>query len=489
MRRLAGQLTGTLEPCCQAAVASRRWARSRGGAKKSRQTDDILPQELFTPSSAAPSLRQATASASAAFATANTPSISSMRAEIESMRKEKYFEEVIRKEQQAKARTMKAVGSQLQQRRGGQGAASTATILPAVAPSYNVTEGVVGDALKANEWLVGRRIQRDVADVLRPKTQRPGSSNSTSHRDGMRLAELSGVLRAPTLSAANTTVVNDLARRVRDALKRYAPQMELSDVSLRDPLYTAALVDVVQSAPENDLREWLRLGLIDPLWWSDDADAPYPVTNNSSTATALAAEHLEDNVADDLDPLQAALLAGSCSAFVGAASERLTFGDVPPPDIAPAILKAERGDFGSVSEKELRALELFETQSGAGQALTRSLSPSSPLLAALAKRDDNIKKSVEVLERVKRETLLDKQFQEAVEHVNVLHEGRVASMEKLRPNPRPVAASMPYFFGSPRSRPPPAADMNLPAPALSQAERTSIRRKRKLKVLRQRFSS
>lgn len=480
MRRLACQFRDSVDCSAHINSVSRRWARSRGSASKVRQVEEKPAQELFQPTAVAPSLRQPTGSASAAFATANTPTISSMRAEIESMRREKHFEESLRKEQiAAKAQHAKDGGNL--QRGTNQFRQRTEMIVPATAPSYNVTDGAMGEALKANEWLIGRKLQRDISDVLRPKT----SSSSSASSDSARLVELSGVLPAPhSLSAASTKIVEDLSRRVRTALQRYAPSTELSDVGVNDLLYTAAVVDVVQSASDADLRVWLRLGLIDPLWWgaSDDfSESTLPDASSSSAASELLEE-------DSLDPLRAALLAGNCSAFVGAASERLKFGDLPPPDVAPAILKASRGDFGNISEKELRALEGYEKSSGPGQGIARSMSPSSPLLAELAKRDSSIKTSLDVMERVKREALLDKQFQEAVEHVNVLHEGRIASMEKLRPSPRPSAAAVPYFFGSQRSRPPPQADMNLPAPALSPGERQSLRRKKKLMLLRKRFS-
>lgn len=458
-------------------VIARRFARSRGTQKQHARAAGNEPAGVasFSPPSVPPLLRPTRGGVASSqlggFVTADTPSISSLRADIDLMRKERVFEEHIRQTLKKRAddasRQASIANSERSQSHGVLRGPSSAAIGPAAPPPYNITDGAVGDAIKASDWLLNRRIQRDVADVLR----RRKSANS-SDGSSMKLAQMAGVLRAaPSAIGDNSAAVKDLARRVERALKQYAPDSQLNDVSSGDPVYLAAVLDVVHEATDSELRLWLRLGLIDPLWWDD--------------ATVEEVGETGD-VDNDDDPLHVTLSAGRCCSYINAAMQRLAHADMPPPDVSPAVLKAERGDFGDISEKELRALEDFEKQNG--QALGRSFAPSSPLLAQLSKTDAKIQASLDVLERVKRDTLLDSEFQSAVAYVNALHEGRLNSLERVKPKPRTKAAEVPYFFGSNRSRPPPEADMNLPQPSMSREERISLRRRRSLKVLRQRYT-
>jgi hypothetical protein len=468
--------------CGEALViaTARRWARMRT-TKKSRVSnvdhDDHDGTGItFAPSGfASPSLRPAGSQpVVGGFVAADTPSISALRADIDAMRKERTFAEHVRKAQQASK--AEAVETQRHPLR------VMDTVLPVTSPSYNLRDGHVGDAIRASDWLLNQRAERDITDVLRKKKTATSSMSSREH--SLKLARLAGIVRSPSDISANCDAVTSLSEAVQAALARYDTKSALlGDYSSKDPVYLAALLDVILAASHAELKQWLALGVIDPLWW-DDVQIEAPPGDRMSVAER-AGTTTETTDLDD-DPLQVALAASRVGAYVRAVTQSITYGDVPPPDVATAVLKAERGAFGDVSEKELRALEVFEDSNS--RALGRSFAPSSPVLAELGKLDKKVQSSLEVLECVKRNTLLDKDFQDAVEYVNALHEGRQTSRERVRSSQRSSSTEVPYFFGSSRSRLPPAADMNLPEPAPSREEKMRMQRKKKLKQLRQRYS-
>ncbi|KAG5490964.1 hypothetical protein JIQ42_00850 [Leishmania sp. Namibia] len=224
-------------------------------------------------------------------------------------------------------------------------------------------------------------------------------------------------------------------------------------------------------------------------------------------------------------------------------------GDVPPIDLAPTIAKARRRQFDDVTEDELRQLEQYEesavmhlplkkpsTLTGASSdvkaetcnvsipaaMLDRALFPSNRFLNAVAQKDAALRRSLERMERIKRETLLDPEFQEAVrfahtveeasvaphlrgwdssnaDHTNINEDGngtplrairrtvskrdkRAARSRQLRgPMARsPYSAEViPYFYNDMRSIVPPRGAFNLPEPALTKADRAALRGRRR----------
>lgn len=224
-------------------------------------------------------------------------------------------------------------------------------------------------------------------------------------------------------------------------------------------------------------------------------------------------------------------------------------GDVPPIDLAPTIVKTKRRQFDNVTEDELRQLEQYEESAvmhlplkepfpstGESQAvkaepcnvcvpaamLERALFPSNCFLNAVAQKDAALRRSLEQMERIKRETLLDPEFQEAVRFAHAVEEASVAphlrgwgrsdgddgdgSGEEngapLRATRRtvskrekraarshqlrgPMARSpyspevIPYFYNDMRSIVPPRGAFNLPDPAPTKAERAALRGRRR----------
>ncbi|KAG5467202.1 hypothetical protein CUR178_00843 [Leishmania enriettii] len=224
-------------------------------------------------------------------------------------------------------------------------------------------------------------------------------------------------------------------------------------------------------------------------------------------------------------------------------------GDVPPIDLAPTIAKARRRQFDDVTEDELRQLEQYEESAvmhlplkkpsiltGAcsdvkaetcnvsvpAAVLDRALFPSNNFLHAVAQKDAALRRSLERMERIKRETLLDPEFQEAVRFAHTVEEASVAphlrgwdssnadhnkinangngtplrairrtvsKREKRAARSRQLRGPMerspysaeviPYFYNDMRSIVPPRGAFNLPEPALTKADRAALRGRRR----------
>lgn len=247
-----------------------------------------------------------------------------------------------------------------------------------------------------------------------------------------------------------------------------------------------------------------------------------------------------------------------------------TLGGVPTIDLAPALLKVQRHQEGEITQNELRRLEDYEeakrtlqvmvsaqpVEKGVGTRLAEvdvtdalldhALLPSNRFLHAVAQKDERVRRSLEVLERVKRESLLDPAFQSALRVVHVseeesvgpyvrgdsvdnqarrvlgeqqggaheegddddevstalrggggrgrpipLHERRALRRNLLQgPKARPYhAADVPFFFNNVRSFVPPRGHFNLPSPALSREEQAALRGRRRRQGRGNRFFS
>ncbi|KPI84378.1 hypothetical protein ABL78_6559 [Leptomonas seymouri] len=235
-------------------------------------------------------------------------------------------------------------------------------------------------------------------------------------------------------------------------------------------------------------------------------------------------------------------------------------GNVPSIDLAPILVKAQRRQFADITAEELRKLEQYgesaamripafegDLQSSPKEdsvprstpqnkvsipvdvpasILDRAFAPSNSFLSAVAEKDAALKKSLEGMERIKRETLLDPVFQEAVRFAHAIEEASVAphihgvatdlgcsaqtdekgpidnestsrsatrrfvsKRERRAARSRqfrgPMARSpyapelVPYFYNDMRSIVPPRGVFNLPDPTPSKAERAEERGRRR----------
>ncbi|KPA85962.1 putative mitochondrial hypothetical protein [Leptomonas pyrrhocoris] len=241
-------------------------------------------------------------------------------------------------------------------------------------------------------------------------------------------------------------------------------------------------------------------------------------------------------------------------------------GKVPSIDLAPILVKVQRRQFVDITEDELRKLEQNEESASMrlsasmdkpqasppdasvqhptlptkasiqievpASTLDRALTPSNAFLSAVAEKDAALKKSLEGMERIKREALLDPEFQEAVRFAHAVEEASVAphlhglatrsdslaqtdekdakdDKSAFRNDARQVmtkrerraarnrqlrgpmtrspysAEVVPYFYNDMRSIVPPRGAFNLPAPTPTKAERAELRGRRRR--ARQRF--
>lgn len=239
---------------------------------------------------------------------------------------------------------------------------------------------------------------------------------------------------------------------------------------------------------------------------------------------------------------------------------------MPSIDLAPVLAKVERHRYEDITEKELRLLEQYEEKAAfrfsskaspdrsniAGSAsaasnprelstsfLNHAMAPSNTFLYAIAQKDEKLRRSLETLERIKRETLLDPGFQDAVQfahaeeeasvapHFNGMSTGALSAMGSADESAEdstlsgksreaqgklvqlgrvqgraqrshllrgPMARSayapedIPYFYNSVRSIVPPRGAFNLPNPAPTKQERMWSRGQRRKQHRRSRYS-
>lgn len=192
--------------------------------------------------------------------------------------------------------------------------------------------------------------------------------------------------------------------------------------------------------------------------------------------------------------------------------------DLPSVELSPTIEKAMHKNFSDIRRADLDALESYEELrsvklksnesskthlfSISEAILQRALFPSNKFLSAVSKHDISLKKSLDVLERVKRHSLLDPAFQDAVMiskemEKNVERAGSESSsitrqrrkIGIISGSKDPLAqqngvTEMPFFYSSKHNVVPPHGRFSLPSPRLPrEAQRTQRRRRRKENTL------
>lgn len=416
------------------------------------------------------------------FVASEAPSIASIRSEVETLRRRKQEEEAARRLAE-EVKMSKSAASQ-----GASVAAATeaftGTLINNVKPSYSLQDASLQQALAAHDFIARRRCQRDVDDVLRKKKA----------SDSLRLAMMSTRIslcvggdkdRTACMASFQSLLKEKIHSLMSASDDHNKPAATASPVLVEpgDPVHQLATFMIIEEATPDVLRRWIKFGVVDPLWWLSSEELT-AAGGGDAAVSASSGPAGGDELHDERLPSTHESLHRTCE-MVATAATQLKHMDLPPADVAPVILKAEQGQFESVMEKELKALEAYEKSDAKlhGQAW----SCSSPLLKELAKDDPKLRASLDVLERVKRATLFDKKFQEALDYVHALEKARYDSVEKIAPKPRTQAAEVPYFFGSRLSQPPPSADMNLSPPKPSKLEQGKARRRQKIMRLKRRF--
>ncbi|CAJ1992896.1 hypothetical protein - conserved [Leishmania donovani] len=320
-----------------------------------------------------------------------------------------------------------------------------------------------------------------------------------------------------------------------------------------------AWLTVLEGLPDEDIRALWEAGILDAETLLSLLSEPLSDTFSPTERSAVSERTRNDGGQDTSDEdAPAGMLFNEKIKYVQQLHylQEITntireteLGDVPPIDLAPAIVKTKRRRFDDVTEDELRQLEQYEESAamhlplkepfpskGASRVvkaetfnvcvpaamLERALFPSNCFLNAVAQKDAALRRSLERMERIKRETLLDPEFQEAVRFAHAVEEASVAphlrgwdssngddgdvSGEEKGAPPRatrrtvskrekraarshqlrgPMARSpyspevIPYFYNDMRSIVPPHGAFNLPDPAPTKAERAALRGRRR----------
>lgn len=237
-----------------------------------------------------------------------------------------------------------------------------------------------------------------------------------------------------------TRAVDDCGDVLRKHAARYMaalPQLDAEARATRRSLLTsvharltvaggpAARLAAVAAMPDAELAAAVRAGAIEPLAMWEGAAEFSPLPNEffeaRESATALAAE-----------------LAGTAR------------GDHSD-DACAVLAKAKRGNFADISEAELQVLEAHEAR-----ATTGYVQQPNAVLAFVARRDAAVAASLAVMDRVRRSTLADVEFQKAVAHTRALSHQRRGQVRVNARVPDGVSDA-PLFFKSQFTVPPPKA--------------------------------
>jgi hypothetical protein len=219
-----------------------------------------------------------------------------------------------------------------------------------------------------------------------------------------------------------------------------------------------------------------------------DSSPPYKGMNGAGgddeDEIVLGSDDRAGSLASEASALAEALLAlEAAEPIVTTLTEDLS--GVITEDVAATVTKYRRGLYSQISEAELTALEARDEQ--AADTVTDATASPNSFLRAVANRDAKVKQSLDVLDRARRAAVLDPTFQRALEYTNARAQERFSTASGLRVRMRRKAAEVPLFFASPHSRPPPRADVGLPRPKPSPAERAAVRRERRVKKRKRYF--
>jgi hypothetical protein len=511
---------------CSTRHLRRRGSSSTSGASTlSGDGDGTVPaypptrKPVFAESEmrAAPSLTSGLRSGS--FASSPASSLDSVRREIEAMNTEARRAEFRRQLGLQRAREQQREAQQ--QAPGGGGAPvpgeAEGELLSPLLPGlgFDPKQAKVVESTRCRDMLIYNRLLQDAKEVLRRRKEHdivrlmhhaiPEVANSLLARHRGTAAERSSPHKSPTTSKQLDSSDNQrtagsvlpTSEGVRKALYRLRALLVEAEAALGDDIgdddeSSAALATAIDGLTDAELSLLLRAGILDPLALGAGDISFDPAKEREADVIKEEVEpKKEDNVThedDEDDNSQAMMLVDSPRRLaevieaVEAAEPLVTaladdLAGHTTEDVAAPLIKARRGLYGQVSESELLALEAQE-KLDRDTVTDATMSPNT-FLRALAHTDVKIRQSLDVLDRARRAAVLDSKFQESVDYVNHRAKERFVAASGLRVKMRRKAAEVPLFFASARSRPPPAADMNLPMPKPSAEERKRIRKARR----------
>lgn len=383
----------------------------------------------------------------------------------------------------------------------------------------------VGELEKDEAQFFDKEWARDAREVLRGPGLLVGRNNAASsghhpsmapeelarqrqaQHEGLKLLAMSGV---PVRHWAPLRQERERARKTFEAAVeqqwRNAPgtpttttgrdtQPTPSPASIPDDI----LLNTLAAATDEQIREWLRAGVLDPLQLlpSTTADiAAQPAEKESAEHKAVppAEEEAEDKEADALFELIRA--AGPI--------EKLTHAILHAP-LDPEASTELRGtltqkrrppstpdEAAPLSSSDQRSSQRSGTSSSIAAPLTpeqleEAMRSPSPVLNAVSAMDPTFAGALHTLNRIRRTLMMDEGFHTALQYSQAQHrrlgkqyleareQQRAESARhrkaqanlSMRKGPGAVeghAVATPMFFGSRYSRPPPSAQLGLPVP-------------------------
>lgn len=408
----------------------------------------------------------------------------------------------------------------------------------------------IEEGLQATDQITRKAFFNDVDEVVRPKNKAVTQQYMQMVFPHLTQPHAHSKLLGDLLEAIGTEHQKQLALVRKQQQQAAEGQLDGSDNGQNElDMNRVAWLNTLESLDEGQIRAMWQYGLLDTdvvenLVDDDDLD-DYDDENGesegeggeaaSSSTTATTTTLLLEERVEELKRLHAAQQITSTIRATALAGN-------PSLDIAPILQKAKHRQFEDITEKEVKQLESFEEGGGVDTAalrgrcaagehghllsqlrlteslLERALNPSNRLLYAMAHKDDGLRESLDGLERIKRLTLLDPVFQEAVGFAHAVEEQSVdgyvrgvpsaTAADRAKalfghkavtshsnssnggagrrggaargPMARPRhAADVPYFYNSARSVVPQRGSFNLPAPAMTKEEKAALRGMRK----------
>ena len=442
---------------------------------------------------------------SSSFVSSSSASLDAVRREIDEMNAKAQrtnFERQVKLEAATATLSPAAAGSARSSPSGGN--TTAISLSPQLLPTFDPLQPKVVDSLRCRDTLVQNRLMRDVTEVLRRRREEdilkllkhalPEFANTIKQPAALNLTAKNAAEGRIGALASNSSAAVHSTQRLRDTLYKLRDLINDVRASSIEVLDDASILAVAcDKLSDDELSELMRAGVLDPLSSFDSMTSVFEEVGrdgaiSGSTDVAAVSKPQPSSDAADKNDADDFLLVDSVERVAQVVealetSEKLfeaLTGDMngqPTEDLAPVLIKANRGIYAQVSEAEL---ELLERHEEAGRdAVTDATASPNTLLRAMAKVDPKIEASLNVLDRARRTAVLDAPFQDSLAYVELRAKEKFNSLSGLKVKMRPKAAEVPFFFANALSKPPPAADMNLPTPKPSFEERRAARSERR----------
>lgn len=372
------------------------------------------------------------------------------------------------------------------------------------------------EGMKIRKKILQEKLFNDSDEVLRKKNK----------EDTMKYMNLAfhGVHSLPPLNHV---------RRVLDKVeKKYDSLVELLEENVGDD--SALWVEAFYTLSDDELHMlwscgFLDLTILEEMLLPVSDSVPEHATLSETSLSERSSVSLENYLTENHSSLENLRSLGDRIAYfkklrsyseLTQSIHETALIDAPTVDLAPTVDKALKKQFDNISEEELLNLQKYEDDKSISlfavdrkneprlasvteSMLNRAVLPSNAFLDAVSKYDHPLRKSMEILERTKRHTLLDTTFQEAIQNARDMEEGtdpyrteNFAHINRKRKLPggykgsrdpfsrTDFATDIPLFYGARQSVVPPQGRYGLPSPRISKETRRMLRKRKKASFAR-----